>query len=120
MAGARGVVSAKVAGVDRRLRFSLAAVDAIETRLGRSLSDFFNDLKDTSKVRFGHILLVFSELCAAGGTPLSDEDVAVLLPSDLSDIMHAIAEASRAAGLEDGDSGKPQKASRPRGGAGKK
>lgn len=121
MAGARGVVTATVAGVERRLRFSLAALDAIETRLGVSVAEFFGGLADAEKIRFGPILTVFEELCRAGGTPLSDEDMAALLPCDVQDIIQAIVAAAQASGLEEVKGrGKSPSPSRPRGGGGKR
>lgn len=125
MAGARGVVEARVAGVTRRLRLSLLAVDEIETAADKPLAAVFQSLGEPETFRFGTVLILLRALCAAGGTPLSEEDEAVLLPSDLPDIMRALEAVAEQMGdgAEDETPAKkkgPQNRSQRRGAAGKK
>lgn len=103
MGSARGAVTVEVAGEIRKLRLSLAAADEIETKLGPQhgggLMAVLGSLAGgMEKARFGTILVLFEELCRAGGTPLSDEDRDALMPSDLPAIAEAIIGAATASG----------------------
>lgn len=126
MASARGVVEAKIAGVTRRLRLSLAAVDEIELATDKPMAAVFQSLGKPETLRFGTVLVLLRATCAAGGTPLSEEDEAALMPSDLPDILGALqAVLSAAEGEKDEEEGPAKKKStpsrsRPRGAAGKK
>ncbi len=115
MANARGVVTAEVCGKSRRLRLSLEAIDEIEVAVGQPFAAVAVSLSSEQTVRFGHILTMFTALCAAGGTPLTDEERSGLLPSDIPEIVEAVTDACVAAGaIERGGVQPKKKASRPR------
>lgn len=98
MGGARGIVQADLLGRTFRLRMSLRAVDEIETRLGGGLISILRTMNSELTLRFGNVLVVFQELCEAGGTPLSDEQVDDLMMSDMYDMVEAIQDAAVASG----------------------
>lgn len=99
MGRARGTVEAEVAGQTRRLRMSLKAVDEIETRLDGGFIEILQSINNQERVRFGAVLACFEELCRAGGTPLSTEDIDALMVPDLMDMSRAINEAALQSGL---------------------
>lgn len=99
MAGARAVVETEVLGERRRLRISLQAVDRIETATDTPFPRIAETMGDEREVRFGHLMHLFVELCRAGGTPLSPEEQADLMPTDLPEILEAVREALVEAGI---------------------
>lgn len=104
MAGGRGTVFAEVAGRKRRLRANLGAIDEIEARVGVGFPKLAVSLEDEEEIRLGWIYVMFEEMCRAGGSPLSNDELADLLPSDIPDMLDGIRKAARASGvIEDVD-----------------
>lgn len=95
---ARGVVVTEVGGVTRRLRLSLEAIAEIEVETGEPFTGVALALNDVSTARWGWILAMFCAMAAAGGTPLTDEERADLLPSDLQEMLRAVQAAAEAGG----------------------
>lgn len=98
MANARGIVEAEVAGRKRRLRLSLEAIDEIEIKTGKPFAVVAVSLTNEATVRFGWVLALFTEMCAAGGTPLSAEERSDLMPDDTEEIIEAVTNTCIAAG----------------------
>lgn len=121
---ARGVVVIEVAGVTRRLRLSLEAIAAIEVETEHPFAVAALALNDERTARWGWILTMFCAMAEAGGTPLTTEERADLLPLDMPDMLAAVQRAAEAGGATEKVPVAEKKVTPPRqrrpGGAGRK
>lgn len=102
MAGARGVVEVEWGGTVRRLRLSVGAIDRIETHADKGLMEILLPWNEgREKIRIGTLGLLFVEMCKAGGTPLTGDEVDALMPPDLTELAPKIMEALVAGGAMD-------------------
>lgn len=77
----------------------MEAIEEIEVRTGIGFPKLARALSREDEVRFGHLLIMYEELCRGGGRPLSPEERADLLPSDLPEMLDAIRKAAIAVGI---------------------
>jgi hypothetical protein len=124
----RGTIAREVLGVRRLLRAPLAFPGDYELESGQPFVDFMNELAALQENPFSynapHLLAALKVLCAGGGNPIGDEDLAGANFADLRDIIQAVEAAFTATGLlvttDDGAEKKMAPSRKSRGGSGRR